>query len=78
MVAISNKKVLHDEKIDGISVKFSPRCVKVVEAPRGEKITHGDPTESETEMSNLCVYCMCLLLKVFGHVLLWTDVENTF
>ena len=40
-------------KIDGISfLNFLPRYKGAYEAPRGEKITHGDPTE--TEMSNLC------------------------
>ena len=53
MVAISNKKVLHDMKNRRyFFFEFSPRCRGAYEAPRGEKITHGDPTE--TEMSNLC------------------------
>ena len=48
-----NKKVLHDMKNRRyFFFEFSSRCKGAYETPRGEKITHGDPTE--TEMSNLC------------------------
>ena len=64
MVAISNKKVLHDMKNRRyFFFEFSPRCRGAYEAPRGEKITQGDPTE--TEMSNLCVCLLWRFLDTF-------------